>query len=171
MDTFLTIASKRDSRTFADRPLDPDDERVILDAGRLAGSARNGQPWSFVVARSEAARRALANAVYRPELILECAVAVLVCVRRSGRLYDFDAGRAAQNMMLAAWSRGIVSCPNGIARPDQLNAALGIDGDLRSVTALSFGRPLRARDALRYSPDDWSRRAQRRPMAEVVLER
>ena len=39
----------------------------------------------------------------------------------------FDAGRAAQNMMLAAWGDGIGSCPNGIANPEALAAVLGHD--------------------------------------------
>jgi nitroreductase len=44
MDTFLAIASKRDTRRYSDRPVPDDVQRRILDAGRLAGSAKNRQP-------------------------------------------------------------------------------------------------------------------------------
>lgn len=44
MDTLLAIASKRDTRSYANRPVPEEVERRILDAGRLSGSARNRQP-------------------------------------------------------------------------------------------------------------------------------
>ncbi|MGZ4320423.1 MAG: nitroreductase family protein, partial [Gaiellaceae bacterium] len=49
MDTWLTVASKRDWRSYADRPVPEDVQRRILDAGRLSGSSVNKQPWLFVV--------------------------------------------------------------------------------------------------------------------------
>jgi nitroreductase len=44
MDTFLAVASRRETREYADRPIPDEITRRILDAGRLAGSARNLQP-------------------------------------------------------------------------------------------------------------------------------
>jgi nitroreductase len=168
MDVYLAVASKRDTRAFADRPVPDDLRERILDAGRLAGSARNGQPWTFVVAQSAPARAALAPSVYRPELVLEAAFAVLIAVVRSGRLYDFDAGRAAQNMMLTAWDAGVASCPNGIAREEALTGPAGLTADLRPVTILSFGFPKAPRDPELGTAQRWSERAPRRPMTEVV---
>ena len=43
MDSFLVVASKRDTRHYSDRPIPDDVEHRILDAGRLSGSARNTQ--------------------------------------------------------------------------------------------------------------------------------
>jgi len=48
MDTFLAIASKRDQREYADREIPEEVVRRILDAGRIAGSAKNRQPWRFM---------------------------------------------------------------------------------------------------------------------------
>ena len=56
MDVHLAIASKRDERRYSDRPIPAEVERRILDAGRLAGSARNRQPWEFVVVSDPTAR-------------------------------------------------------------------------------------------------------------------
>jgi Nitroreductase family len=50
------------------------------------------------------------------------------CGERQGPV-AFDAGRAAQNMMLAAWNEGVVSCPNGIAHPESLAELLGLKAD------------------------------------------
>ena len=52
---YLAIASKRDVKTYADRPLADDSISRILDAGRLSGSAKNRQPWQFVVVEDGAA--------------------------------------------------------------------------------------------------------------------
>jgi nitroreductase len=168
MDVYLAIASKRDGRVYAERPIPTASEARILDAGRLSGSARNGQPWTFTVAESLTAKKAVAPSVYRPELVLTAALVVAITVLRVGRLYDFDAGRAAQNMMLAAWNEGVASCPNGIARPDVLQSALGLSDDQRSVTVLSFGYTVKPRPVERREPEDWSARAPRRPLEEIV---
>jgi nitroreductase len=66
MDAFLTIASKREVREYADRPVDPGLVRLILEAGRIAGSAANRQPWDFFVVESEDARAKVAESVYEP---------------------------------------------------------------------------------------------------------
>ncbi len=49
MDAYLAVASKRDQREYAERPVPTDAVRRILDAGRIAGSAKNRQPWRFLV--------------------------------------------------------------------------------------------------------------------------
>ena len=49
MDTFLAIASKRDTRQYAERPIPEDAVQRILDAGRRSGSSKNLQRWSFIV--------------------------------------------------------------------------------------------------------------------------
>ena len=54
MDAFLAIASKRDERRYADRPVADEHVERILDAGRLSGSSRNTQNWQFVVVSDQA---------------------------------------------------------------------------------------------------------------------
>ena len=48
VEAYLGIVSRREVRDYAAGPLSPEVERRILDAGRLAGSAKNRQPWTFV---------------------------------------------------------------------------------------------------------------------------
>src|SRR5919201_3839783 len=151
MDVQLAIASKRDERRYADRAIPEDVERRILDAGRLAGSARNRQPWELVVVSDPSA---LAETVYAPEN-LRTAALVVALVGRGG----IDFGRCAQNMMLAAWNEGVVSCPNGIADAASAEAILGGE----PVVILSFGYPATPRNPAARSVGEWSERANRKP--------
>jgi nitroreductase len=81
---------------------------------------------------------------------------------------SFDAGRAAQNMMLAAWNEGIGSTPNGIADAELLTQVLGHGEDERVAIILTFGYPARPADPARRSADEWIERADRLPFDEVV---
>jgi nitroreductase len=45
VDTFLAVASKREVREYAGRPIPADAQQRILEAGRIAGSSRKSQPW------------------------------------------------------------------------------------------------------------------------------
>lgn len=169
MDTFLAVASRREVRRYADRPLEAAAERRILDAGRVSGSSRNSQPWTFVVARSAGAREAAARAVWKPENVLTAALVVGIAVRGKGPLH-FDAGRAAQNMMLVAYNDGVGCCPNGVRDPAAMAAALGLEPDDEVANVLSFGYPARPVDAERLSAPEWLERADRKPFADVVRE-
>ena len=163
MDTWLAVASRREVREYADRALPPEVVRTILDAGRLAGSARNRQPWRFLVVEDAGARERLAESVYAPGNVRGARLIVAI-VGKSG----LDTGRAAQNMMLVAWNEGVGSCPNGISEPEQARAALGLGVDDELATVLTFGYPARDRDPLRHTAEEWSARADRKPLDELT---
>jgi nitroreductase len=158
MDVFLAIASKRDGRAYAGTPIPDDVAGRILDAGRLSGSSRNTQKWEFVLV--EAARSDLAAAVYAPQNVSTAALVVAIVGEAGG----FDVGRCAQNMMLAAWNDGVVSCPNGIRDADAAASICG--GEVKMI--LSFGYPARPGDPERRSAEEWSAHANRRPLDELV---
>jgi nitroreductase len=170
MDAYRAIASKREVRDYAERPLSEDAVRRILEAGRVSGSSANRQARRFVVLRDRALVERVAEAVYVPRNLLGAALIVAVLVRGKGPL-AFDAGRAAQNMMLAAWNEGIGSCPNGIADRDGMREALGHADDEQVATIISFGYPARPVDPGRRSAEEWIARADRLPFEEVVEER
>jgi nitroreductase len=161
METFLAIASKRDERAYADTPVPDDVRRRILDAGRVSGSSRNTQRWEFVVLSGDARQR-LAGAVYAPANVSTATLVVAIVGDAGG----FDVGRCAQNMMLAAWSEGVASCPNGVRDPDAAAAICG--GEVKAI--LSFGYPARPRDPSRRSAEEWSARANRKPLGELTRE-
>lgn len=167
MDTYLAIASRRDQRRYGPEPLPDDVVGRILDAGRLAGSASNRQPWTFVVVESAERVESLATSVFAPDNVRRAALVVALVVSGKGPV-SFDAGRAAQNMLLAAWNEGVASCPNGLADHDAARAALALGEDETPVIVLTFGRPDRPRDPESRSAAEWSSRANRRPLDGLV---
>jgi nitroreductase len=163
VDTFLAIASKRDTRRYADRAIPDEVVRRILDAGRLAGSAQNRQPWRFLLVDDATARARLADAVYEPDNV-RGAKLVIAVVGKGG----FDTGRAAQNMLLVAWNDGVGSCPNGLRDPEAAKEALKLGPDDEIAIVLTFGYPAKERDPFRRTPEEWSALANRKPLDELV---
>jgi nitroreductase len=165
MDTFLTIASKRDQRHYADRDIPAQVRDRVLDAGRIAGSAQNRQPWRFLVIESADVVERVAETVYASQNLLGARLVVAIVGRGNP---GFDTGRAAQNMMLAAWNDGVTSCPNGMPDPEKTAELLSLDEGERPLNILSFGYPAKPRDPESRSAEEWIARAKRKPRNEVV---
>ena len=161
MDAFLVIASKRDERRYAERPIPEDVVERVLDAGRISGNSQNKQIWRFIVVDDPDRRERLAQAVYAPGNIRSAALVVGI----TGRPYD--TGRCSQNMMLAAWNEGVASCPTSVR--DAAVAAEALDLEEGALAMLIvFGYPARPRDPQSRTEEEWSARADRKPLGELV---
>ena len=165
MDAYLAVVSKREVRSYADRPLPDDLVRRILDAGRVTGSSQNRQPWRFVVISSVLDEAA--ETVYVPDNLRGAALVVALAMSGRGPT-GFDAGRVAQNMMLAAWTEGVGSCPNGVADREGLHGLLGLGADEKVSIILTFGYPTRPVDPESRPPQEWIDRADRRTLDELL---
>jgi nitroreductase len=166
VDTYLAVASKRDWRSYANRPVPEDVQRRILDGGRLAGSAVNKQPWLFVVVESDEAKERVGETVYVRDNIVTSAFAVAIAT--DGGKYPFDVARSMQNMFLVAWSEGVASCPNGTSDAAAAAAALGLDEGWLPMNIPSFGYPKRPIDVEAKTAEEWSAEANRKPLDELV---
>jgi nitroreductase len=166
VDTYLAVASRRDWRSYANRPVPEDVQRRILDGGRLAGSSQNRQPWTFLVVEDSDAKDRLAETVYASANIRTSAFAIAIATPEGK--YPLDVGRAMQNMFVVAWNEGVASCPNGT--PDAAAAArvLGLEEGLLPVNIPSFGYPRRPVNPEERSAEDWSADANRKPLEEIV---
>jgi nitroreductase len=166
-DAFLVIASRRETRTYRPDPLPDDVVRRILEAGRIAGSGANRQPWRFVVVRARGLLDELAETIWAPGNLAGTPLFVAVLLtgkRRSG----FDGGRAAQNMMLAAWNDGVGACPNGFRDEPRARELLGVRPDQELLIGITFGYPASRRRPERRRPEEWLARAKRLPLDELV---
>jgi nitroreductase len=170
MDAYLAVVSKREVREYTDRPVPEDVLTKILEAGRASGSSKNTQPWRFVVLKDRQHRHDLANALMAPRNLDRCAVAIAV-VLLNDRL-RFDAGRVAQNMMVAAWGLGVGSCPNSV-RPDEqdrMRKDLGAPADSAVATVITLGYPApgQPRPRPKADPETILRKVNRVPLEELV---
>lgn len=139
MQAYEAIITKRDLRAYADRPVPPDVERRILQAGRMAGSSMNAQPCRFIVITSADGRRELAACgTYMKHV---GAAPLVVAIAMPSRHTAFDAGRAAQNMMVAGWADGVTSCPVTPSDQEALMVLLGLPSGMRVPFVVAFGYP------------------------------
>jgi nitroreductase len=139
MDAYEAILTKRDTRDYEDRAIPDDVLRRIIQAGRMAGSSRNEQPIRVIIVRDLEQKTALAACGRGTAHLITCPI-VIVIVRAEGSR-PFDAGRAGQNMMIAAQSEGITSCPVGIQQDEPAREVLGLPPDQIVAMALTMGYP------------------------------
>jgi nitroreductase len=160
MDTYRVIVGKRDTRAFSDQAVPAESQRRILQAGRMAGSSKNSQPCRFIAIEDAGGRAEIAKCGDFSGWVPTTPWLVAVAVPGEAPRGEFDAGRAAQNMMVAAWSEGIGSCPATMHHPDCAREALGLPADYRVVIVIGFGFPSR--------PQKHVAEAARKPWDEYV---
>ena len=127
-DVIRLLCSLRSLRRYRDDPVPDEVVRDVLEAGRWCGSARNRQPWQFVVVRDPATRAQLARLGPYAEFVADAPVCIAVVMDGEGTGFSFDAGRVTQTLLLAAHAHGIGSCNAGIAPAEHERAALQLLG-------------------------------------------
>ena len=140
MQPYQLLLSLRAIRHFTSQAIPDDVLERILQAARWTGSAKNTQPWQFVVVRSRKTLAELAVCGGYASHLSGAALAIVLATPPGFAL--FDAGRVTQNMMLAAWSDGVGSCIASFGDDAQVRALLGIPEAFLAHTAISFGYPL-----------------------------
>ena len=142
METWQAINTVRVVREFDPRPLEAPEMDRILNAGRRAGSSKNDQVWAFIVIRDrEHLKELAAVGRYAGHLAGATAAIALVTPDPANASVMWDLGRAAQNMVLAAWELGIGSVPATVYDHDLAHQLLGLPPDRRCDFLLSFGFP------------------------------
>ena len=139
METWEAIRTVRVVREFHARPLDEAHLRRILHAGRRTASSKNTQRWGFIVCRDrEHVERLGRVGPYAGHL---AGAAVAIALLSPARDDRWDLGRAAQNMVLAAWELGIGSVPATVYDHDHAKRELGYPDEWHCEYLLSFGYP------------------------------
>jgi len=131
------------------KAVEPEKIEQVLEAARLAPSARNLQPWRFVVVQGDEAIEELATAFNETnQEVRNAAVIIIVCAReeddvtRDGKpYYLFDAGLAVENLLLAATDLGLVSHPILSLDEGETKRILAIPDDFRVVLATPLAYP------------------------------
>lgn len=166
MDAYQAITSLRAVRQF-DRSRSIDDAALhqIVQAGRMSGSSKDTQPWWFIVIKDRERLQALSKTGDYAQHLVGADVAIAIVFDPKFYRGEFDSGRAAQNMMLAAWNQRIGSCIASMHREDDCKAVLGVPAELRVQHIISFGYPLPVDQSLPVV-----QRRSRKPLKQIVMQ-
>ena len=166
---FLELAEKRRSvRAYKPDEVPEDLLQTVLEAGRLAPSACNKQPWRFIVVRSETGRRAL-GAAYAREWFWKAPVVIAVCILPKEawvRSYDgqnyamVDGALAMDHLTLAAAELGLGTCWIGAFDPAAAREILNLPDGVEIVGLTPLGYP---------DVESNPRVRSRRPLGETVM--
>jgi len=110
MEFFDVIKKRVSVREYADKPIAKADIEKIVDAGRLAATARNVQPWRFVVVTGKDKIQQLSRLVSPNGAFIVGAVAGIIVLSVDTKYYLEDCSAATQSMLLAATALGIGAC-------------------------------------------------------------
>jgi nitroreductase len=166
VQTWEAIRSRRDVRSFEDKPIADDHLDEILESGRRSPSSQNWQPWDFILVRHRDQLLQLSH-VWRGAGHVAHSAATIALIaplpeedRHKDRL-QYDLGQATMSMMLAAASLGIGSGHSSVSDQDLARTMLGFPEDRFCAYLISLGYPADRPLTLIRNPD-------RRPFNEVV---
>lgn len=157
-DNYDFVMGLRAIRDYKTDPLSNDDLGAILEAGRWTGSSKNQQSWTFVAVTDPGQIQALAEHGDFTQPVRDSVATIVLVKERGGN--DFDIGRVAQNMMLAAKAVGVASCPITLHRERDVAATLGIPDGAEARYAIALGYPTETAEPRKFGG--------RKPAAQVV---
>ncbi|MBM3250355.1 MAG: nitroreductase family protein [Candidatus Omnitrophica bacterium] len=143
MDALEAIRSRRSVRAFSDKPLNRETLRSLVDAGRLAATARNIQPWEFIVVTDRSMLKKIGEIAETGRFIAEAAVCIAVYCQDT-KYYLEDGCAATQNILVAAAALGLGSCwVAGDKKPycPQISQLLNVSPTYKLVSLIAVGHP------------------------------
>lgn len=146
------LVNRRSIRRYTDQPIDPDDVRLILEAGLMAPTSKNCRPWQFVVVEDKDMLERLSNCKdMGAGPVAKCPLAIVVAVDATkSDPYIEDASIAAAYMQLQAADLGLGSCwiqvrgrftADGVPAEEYVQEALGIPETFPVICILTVGHP------------------------------
>ncbi len=109
MDALEALKTRRSVRSYKPDAVPKEIINDILDCGRLAATARNEQPWEFVVVTDAAMRKRIAETTDYGKFIADAPVCIVV-LSEDSKYYLEDGSAATQNILVAARAHGLGSC-------------------------------------------------------------
>ena len=148
MDLLPEIQNRFSVHQFRVDPVDPEALSRILEAGRLAPSAKNRQPWRFVVVQDASLRQRIHQAAFNEPAVGQAPVHIAICSTNidyrmpNGQLsYPIDLAMSAAFMSLQAVREGLGSCINTTFEEDEIRDLLTVPYSMRVVMLLVVGHP------------------------------
>jgi len=171
MENFIELARRRYScRNYQDRAVEQHKIDMVLEAGRIAPSAVNFQPWKFILIRDQEYLERIRGCYHR-KWFATAKIVIMICAdheqswkRKDGKDHaDIDAAIAADHMTLAATSAGLATCWVCNFDAEACSSAFGLPDTLEPVVLLPLGY---ADDEAEPDRDEEKRKA----MEDIVFE-
>ena len=156
MDALEAIRQRRSVRSYTGAPIPREDLETIVDAGRLAATGSNKQPWDFIVVTE---RGMIDQLMVASQWMDKAGAIIAVVMDPSSRWWVEDGAAAVENMLIAATALGYGSCwleGYTLPREVEFKALLGIPKEKRLLTLVPIGVPV-----------EWPTKA-KKPLAEVL---
>lgn len=145
MDVLTAIRERRSIRKFKEEPVPQHLLMQVLEAGRIAPSAGNRQPWKFLVVTDAATRQKLVPICRNQEFVGQAGAVIVACAPDpSLKWHLVDVAIAVDHMTLAAHQLGLGTCWIGAFEPEPVKALLGIPEEVKVVCLLPVGIPAMA---------------------------
>ena len=146
--TVLEAIRKRYScRAYHQKSIEPEKLNSILEAARLAPSARNMQDWRFVVVTESQTKRQVAETTNGPDVFAKAGAIIAACsdsdyVMRCGQaIGPIDVAIALEHICLQATELGLGTCWIGSFDPEKVRQILGIPDDIAVIELMTVGYP------------------------------
>ena len=143
MDTIKTIMTKLDVREFEKKKVPPEVKMKVLEAARSSGTGRNMQHWRFVLVQDKEAVKKLGEDSTSGAWVAGADFAVIILTDPQLGFHLIDAGRALQDMELAAWDQGVASGIYTGFKEERMRKDFAIPGGLKPAVVVGFGYPTR----------------------------
>lgn len=147
MSVMDAIRARKSVRGFQEKSVEDEKLNIVLEAARLAPSARNLQEWRFVVVRDPETKKRFSEVSGQAQLA-EADVVIVACAESDGRVmgvgqkcYPIDVAIALDHLTLAAVALGLGTCWIGGINGQNVKQILGIPDDIHLVGLMCLGYP------------------------------
>lgn len=160
MEVFEAVRTLLAVRSYQDKQVPEETVRRILEAGRLTASAKNVQPWHYIVVEDRDKLREIGRLVRTGPYVAQAPLAIVVLIEKN-QFAVSDASRAIESMLLTAWADGVGSNWVGFSGGglDPIKPLFHIPDTFDVLAVLPFGYPAQAVGR---------GKKQRKPLSEVV---
>jgi nitroreductase len=142
MDVFEAVRERRSIRAYIDKPVPSEKLEKILEAGCLAPSAGNIEPWHFIVVTDSEKRKILSKGRFA-KFLAQAPVVIVACgdKKSSPNWFAIDVSLAVENMILTAQAEGLGTCCVGSFREAEVKQTVNAPDKYEVIVMLAVGYP------------------------------
>ncbi|HEY4672840.1 MAG TPA: nitroreductase family protein [Nitrososphaerales archaeon] len=133
--------TKLDIREFSSENVPSEIKMKILDAARATGSGLNMQHWRFILVQESDNIKKLTKDSTSGKWVAKANFAIIVLTNPNYNFHMIDAGRVVQDMQLAAWNFGVVSCLFTGINVENLRSDFSVPEQMQPSIVVGFGYP------------------------------